>query len=291
MKEALERVSVQDISVVIPVRNAEALIEQCLTSVVRSDPAEIIVVDGNSTDSTCDIARRFPVSIISDGGLGLPVARTLGAEAARSKWVALIDADMVLGEGDLEALLNEFVSGDYVGLQGGLRSGSGKGYWGRALANHHRFGFSRRWLGLMFTVFERDRLLQLGFDEDFVSGEDVDVRLRLKDAGARTGVSRSTVALHRFEDGFVFARKQWAADGAGLARVIRKRGPRAWWLLGLPLASTVWGMVSSLVRLQPHWIPYFLCYLTANYIAMFKQLFQPVGRPLVPVLKDLSRRY
>ncbi|HEX2259056.1 MAG TPA: glycosyltransferase [Actinomycetota bacterium] len=268
-------VSMDDLAVVIPVRNAEALIEDCLASVVRCKPAEIIVVDGLSTDSTLDIAGRFPVRIISDGGFGLPVARTLGAQAAKSRWVALVDADLVVNEADLEQLLREFVTGGYVGLQAGLRSVSGKGYWSRALANHHRYGFSRTWFGLGMTVFEREQLLQLGFDRDFFSGEDIELRLRLKDLGARTGVSRKTVAVHRFQDGFMFARRQWVADGTGLARVIRKRGFRAWWLVGVPLASGVWGMIVSLIRLQPQWIPYFLCYLVANYASMMKQLCRP----------------
>jgi O-antigen/teichoic acid export membrane protein len=276
-----QRVSVKDLSVVIPVRNAETLIEECLASVVRCRPSEIIVVDGLSTDSTLEIARRFPVRIISDGGFGLPLARTLGAEAAQSRWVALIDADLVLNEGDLEELLHEFVDGEYVGLQAGLRSVSGRGYWGRALVNHHRYGFSRTWFGLGMTMFERDRLLELGFDRDFHSGEDIELRLRLKDLGARTGVSRKTLAVHRFQDGFAFARKQWAADGTGLARVTQKRGVGALWLTGVPLVSTLWGVIVSLIRLQPHWIPYFLCYLVGNYTAMLKQFFRSTKRSAI----------
>ncbi|MEX2551608.1 MAG: glycosyltransferase, partial [Actinomycetota bacterium] len=256
-----ESVSVDHLSVVVPVRNAEAQIEECLASIAKCRPAEIIVVDGLSTDSTLEIAQRFPVHLISDKGLGLPEARTLGAEAARSRWVALIDSDLVVGERDLEELLHEFVAGGYVGLQAGLRSVSGKGYWGRALANHHRYGISRRWFGLGMTIFERDRLLELGFDRTFLSGEDIELRFRLKDQGARIGVSRTTIAVHRFDDGFAFAKRQWAADGAGLARVICKRGPSAAWLIGVPLVSAVWGIALSVVRMHIHWIPYFLCCL------------------------------
>jgi glycosyltransferase involved in cell wall biosynthesis/O-antigen/teichoic acid export membrane protein len=268
-----DSVSVDALSVVIPVRNAEAHIEECLASIVRCRPGEIIVVDGLSRDSTLQIARRFPVRIISDKGLGLPMARTLGTEAARSRWVALIDSDLVVGERDLEELLQEFVAGGYVGLQAGLHSVSGRGYWGRALANHHRYGISRRWFGLGMTIFERDRLLELGFDRAFPSGEDIELRLRLKDQGARIGVSRRTIAVHRFDDEFAFAKRQWAADGAGLARVICKRGPSAAWLIGVPLVSAVWGIALSLIRMHAHWIPYFLCYLVANYFSMLRQLF------------------
>ncbi len=278
MKTPTGPVSMNELSVVIPVRNAESLIEECLASVVKCGPAEIIVVDGLSTDSTLEIARRFPVRIISDEGLGLPVARTLGVAAARSRCVALVDADLVVKEETLESLLQEFVEGRYAGLQAGLRSVSGKRYWGRALANHHRFGLSRNWFGLAVTIFERERLLRLGFDLELASGEDIELRLRLRDLGVRLGVSHQTVAVHRFEDDYTDAKRQWSADGSGLARVVRKRGLRSSWLVGLPLVSAVWGVVLSLLRLQPHWIPYFVAYLVGNYASMLREFCRSAER-------------
>ena len=68
-----------ELSVVIPVRNAEELIEECLASVVAAEPSEIIVVDGCSTDRTLDIVGRYGVRVLSDGGRGVAVAR---------RWVA-----------------------------------------------------------------------------------------------------------------------------------------------------------------------------------------------------------
>jgi O-antigen/teichoic acid export membrane protein len=275
--QAPEKVALEELSVVVPVKNAEAVIAECLASIVRSRPAEIIVVDGLSTDATVAIARRFPVRIISDGGSGLPVARTLGASAANSRWVALVDSDLMVGEGALEDLIKEFETGGYVGLQAGLRSVSGKGYWGRALANHHRFGLSKRWFGVGMTIFRREQLLAFGFDSSCRSGEDVELRLRLKDMGARIGVSSKTVAVHRFQDDFAFAKGQWVADGTGLARVMMKRGVRSCWLFGLPIASAVWGVIVSLVRLQPQWIPYFAGYLFWNYRSMLSELFRSLA--------------
>src|SRR5512145_1194697 len=122
-----------DLSVIIPVRNAEHMIEDCLSSIVRAEPREIIIVDGRSTDKTLEIARRYPVQILSDEGRGLPVARKMGIHAAQSDTVALIDVDIVMKDGDLAALLQEFRDGHYDALQAGLHSVAGDGYWGRAL--------------------------------------------------------------------------------------------------------------------------------------------------------------
>jgi glycosyltransferase involved in cell wall biosynthesis len=266
---AREEVPKLDLSVVVPVRNAERLIDECLTSIVRSGAREIIVVDGMSTDGTLEIAKRYPVRVLSDDGRGLPVARLVGVQAAKSRFVALIDADVVLPDGALEQLFEEFSEDGYAALQAGLHSVSGPGYWGQALAHHHRSGRSKDWFGVVATIFERDALLEHGFDERFLSGEDIELRWRLEREGARVGVSSRTVVTHRFaEDTFEFAKGQWLADGRGLGRMVRKHGLRAAWLFGLPLAATVRGILLSLARLQPRWIPYYLAYMVFNYVGM-----------------------
>jgi glycosyltransferase involved in cell wall biosynthesis len=267
---------VLDISVVVPVRNAEGLLEECLASIARSQPREIIVVDGNSTDATLEIARRYTATILNDEGRGLPVARMLGARAAHSHRVMLVDADVVLPDGALAALLDEFVGDGYVALQAGLHSVSDGRYWGEALAEHHRTGRSKDWFGLVATIFQRQDLLEHGFDQRFLSGEDIELRWRLEQAGAKIGVSKRTVVTHRFADGsFAFARSQWRADGLGLGRMVRKHRWRGAWLLALPLLAALRGMALSLVRAKPRWIPYYACFLGFNYAAMAKALAVP----------------
>jgi glycosyltransferase involved in cell wall biosynthesis len=264
-------VSMLEVSVVVPVRNAETIAEACLASIARSNPREIIVVDGNSTDRTLDIARRYADQLLCDEGQGLPVARLLGVQAARSHWVVLIDADVVLPDGALENLVAEFVNGSYTALQAGLDSVAGDGYWGQALAHHHRTGRSKEWFGVVATVFEREAMLEHGFDARFVSGEDIELRWRLQRAGLKVGVSRQTTVVHRFaDDSFAFAKDQWLMDGKGLGRMVRKHGLRGAWLLFLPLLACLRGVALSLTRWrQPRWIPYFALYCVFNYVGMF----------------------
>src|SRR3954454_8246350 len=274
-----EDLNVLDISVVVPARNAEHLLGDCLRSIAWSQPREIIVVDGNSTDATADIAARHGAVVLSDGGRGLPAARLMGAQAASSTWVALIDADVRLAEGDLSRLLDEMQRDGYAALQAGLRSVAGEGYWGQALAEHHRTGRSKEWFGVVATVFDREILLEHGFDTRFLSGEDIDLRWRLREAGAKLGVSRETIVEHRFEDTWDFAKGQWLADGHGFGRMVTAHGVRAKLLLGLPLAAGVRGSLLSLVRRQPRWIPYYACFVVFNYAGLFRELARPPARP------------
>ncbi|HWT21899.1 MAG TPA: glycosyltransferase [Solirubrobacteraceae bacterium] len=272
-----------DLSVVVPVRNAERLVGDCLASVERQAPREIIVVDGRSTDATVEIARRHRgVRVLSDDGRGVAVARLVGAQAATSRWVALVDADVLLGDGDLERLLAEFRRGGYTALQAGLESESGDGYWGRALADHHRSGRSRHWFGLVATIVDRDAFLRYGVDARFTSGEDVDLRWRLRSGGARIGVSRATVVRHRFDDTWDFARGQFLADGHGLGRMVALRGPRATALALLPLAAGIRGVLLSVARGQPRWIPYYAAFVVFNYVGIVREVARATHARVAP---------
>lgn len=261
-----------DLTVIVPVRNAEPMIEECLQSIVDSRPGGLVVVDGLSTDRSVQIAKRFGARVLSDDGRGVAAARQIGAAAAGTRLVALIDVDVRLRDGDLAALVDEFIEGGYDALQAGLVSTSGPGYWGQALVDHHRSGWSRRWFGLVATIMRREMLLDLRLDERFVSGEDIELRWRLEHAGARIGVSRHTTVEHRFGDTWEVARGQFLADGAGLARMVLKHGWRALPLLALPAAAAVRGIGLSLLRRKPRWIPYYLVFWAGNWAGMVAAL-------------------
>jgi glycosyltransferase involved in cell wall biosynthesis len=265
------RPTASEVTAVVPARNAATLLPGCLTSLKDSGVAEIIVVDGLSSDATVEVAERFGAVVLSDEGKGLPAARLLGAERARTPWVVLVDADVVWPPGTVDTLLEEFEG--YDALQAGLESVGGPEFWGRALAHHHRTGRSRGWFGLVATVFRRDDLLAIGFDSRFVSGEDIDLRWRLRDRGLRIGVSSRTTVEHRFAgDDFTFAKDQFLMDGAGLGRMVRTRRWRGAALALLPAAAAVRGSVLALVSGQPQWIRYFSAFAVWNYLGMARGL-------------------
>jgi cellulose synthase/poly-beta-1,6-N-acetylglucosamine synthase-like glycosyltransferase len=89
-----------EVSVIVPARNEEANLANCLRSLVGQQGVnyELIVVDDHSTDRTREIAQNFPVQVI-DADL-LPVAWSgkcnacwTGAKAAKGKWLLFTDAD------------------------------------------------------------------------------------------------------------------------------------------------------------------------------------------------------
>lgn len=262
-----------EVTAVVPVRNAAHLLPGCLESLRRNGVEHVVVVDGLSTDDSWAVAAAEGATVLSDGGGGLPLARELGVRQAGTRWVLLVDADVVFPDGTLALLLEEYAAGGFAALQAGLHSVAGSGYWGQALAHHHRTGRSRWWFGLVATVIERDLLLEHGFDAGFRSGEDIELRWRLAAAGLLIGVSRRVLVEHRFAgDDFAFARDQFLMDGEGLGLMIRKHGRSALRLLALPLLAALRGVGLSVVRGEPRWIGYYAAYCFYNYLGVRRAL-------------------
>jgi glycosyltransferase involved in cell wall biosynthesis len=259
----------QRLTAIVPVRDGEPLLPGCLAALHRNGVIHVVVVDGLSTDRSWTIAAEHGAVVVSDEGRGLPYARTLGARTATTELVLLVDADVVFPDGAVAALVREFREGGYAALQAGQESVGGPGYWGRALADHHRTGLSRHWFGLVATVFERDELLRTGFDDWFRSGEDIDLRWRLRASGRSVAVSRDVVVQHRFaRDDFAFAKDQFLMDGVGLGLMVRRKGARGLRLALLPAAAAARGMFLSLVRGRARWIPYYGAFAWWNYVGM-----------------------
>jgi glycosyltransferase involved in cell wall biosynthesis len=103
------------VSVIVPARNEEACLGDCLHSLATQSGVafEIIVVDDQSTDRTREIAMSFPeVRVIEaaplpDGWTGKNNAVTIGACQARGEWLLFTDADTVHLPGSLAAALKE----------------------------------------------------------------------------------------------------------------------------------------------------------------------------------------
>jgi len=103
------------VSVIVPARNEEACLGDCLKSLVVQPGVsfEVIVVDDGSTDGTREIARSFPgVRVLDPGPLppgwsGKNNALAAGAKEARGEWLLFTDADTVHRAGSLSRSLAE----------------------------------------------------------------------------------------------------------------------------------------------------------------------------------------
>ena len=84
------------VSVIVAARNAERFLAQALKSILDQtyQPNEIIVVDGQSTDSTARIANSYQlVRYVCQYGEGFADAWNLGISEAKGELIAILDSD------------------------------------------------------------------------------------------------------------------------------------------------------------------------------------------------------
>lgn len=86
------------LSIVLAVFNEEANLANCLNS-IKELAWEIVIVDGDSTDRTLDIAKAFGARIIqTTNPINFHINKNKAIDAAKGDWVLQLDADEVVTE-------------------------------------------------------------------------------------------------------------------------------------------------------------------------------------------------
>lgn len=111
----------KDISIIVPVYNAEKYLVKCLDSLVNQTKKdiEIILVNDGSTDRSIEILEEYKgkypdmITVISQENQGQSAARNVGIESATGKYIAFVDSDDYVSEDMFEKLYNKAVEKDF----------------------------------------------------------------------------------------------------------------------------------------------------------------------------------
>ena len=117
------------ISVIIPVLNEEKALPGTLENVLMqvSDPDQIIVVDGGSTDQTETIARHYKHVEFTVSGRGRARQMNAGAAIATAEWLLFLHADTALPPDGLQAI--QALSSEADKLAGCFHKRFSKDHW------------------------------------------------------------------------------------------------------------------------------------------------------------------
>ena len=95
------------LSVAIATFNEEKNIDACLTAVSQASTVssaepladEIVIVDGGSSDTTCDIAKKYHATIIHTGNPPVfHINKQKTFDACHGEWILQLDADEIVTE-------------------------------------------------------------------------------------------------------------------------------------------------------------------------------------------------
>ncbi len=105
----------KQLSIIIPVYNAEKYIRQCLESIyiqsLNENTFEVLIIDDGSKDKSMEniydlTKKHHNLKIIKQLNQGVSIARNNGLKAARGTYVWFMDADDMLANNCLKRILN-----------------------------------------------------------------------------------------------------------------------------------------------------------------------------------------
>ena len=175
-------------SVIIPARNEERFIGRCLESIRLAatpyrDQLETIVVLNRCSDKTEEIAHGFGARTIREDARNLARIRNAGARSAVGPVLVTIDADSTMSPGTLVAIERALSSGTTVGGGTLIRPDRSSAGIQATLLVLSLYLLICQFSGGLFWCYREDFDAIGGFNENLVSGEDVDFARRLKAYG------------------------------------------------------------------------------------------------------------
>ena len=106
----------KEISIIVPVYNAEKTIERCINSILKQtiiDRMEVILVDDGSEDNSLKIIKKYEkdyngtIKVFKQNNSGPAAARNYGIKMSKGKYIGFIDIDDYIDERMFESMKNE----------------------------------------------------------------------------------------------------------------------------------------------------------------------------------------
>jgi GT2 family glycosyltransferase len=221
------------LSVIILNYNVRYFLELCVLSVqkaIQNIAAEIIVVDNNSSDDSCEMMKKhFPnVKLIENKtNFGFPKGNNLGVDQAKGEYICILNPDTVVAEDTFEKILNTknwqlntgIIGCKLIDGTGNFLPESKRGvptpwvaftkifglykisnFFGKYYAQHLSENQSGKVDILVgaFMVMKRSLYLEVGgFDENcFMYSDDIDLSYMVKKSGRENYYFAETSVIH-----------------------------------------------------------------------------------------------
>ena len=230
----------QQLAIIIPTLNEENFISKCLDSViVQTYPFErmdIMVVDGGSTDKTCEIVQEYHKKYANIRLLHNPkkiqsAAFNIGVDASAAPYIIRLDAHALYDEKYIElciqGLEDDFQRGNVGGMWNIVPQNTSIWAEANAILNYSKFGIG----GASFRVgaeagnvdtvpfgaFPRKVLEEIGgMREDLPRGEDNEYNSRIKKAGYKIYFSPEIQCTYFARPTLMSSVKQMYANGESI---------------------------------------------------------------------------
>lgn len=238
----------ETVSIIIPCRNEEKYIEECLDSFVNQsypkEGFEVFVCDGMSTDNTRELVKKYEekygnIKLVDNPGLSAPKGMNEGIKKSKADIVIIFGAhayaDKDFIKYNVEALKNkevgcaggpiETISEDDKGTAIALAMSSPFGV-GNAL---FRYAQEETFVDTVaFGAYRKEVLDKIGyFDEELVRNQDDELNFRVVKGGYKVLLTPKVKSWYYSRSSLKKLWKQYYQYGFWKVRVMQKHGKPA----------------------------------------------------------------
>ncbi|MGC8564882.1 MAG: glycosyltransferase [Thermoplasmata archaeon] len=215
------------ISLVITVKNEEKHISELMESIlIQERPFEVIVVDSESDDGTVEILKNFIdkidlkiIEIKCTRGAG----RNIGVKNSKFDFILFTDGDAVLDRNWISEMRKSFIEGNDVVAGKTITIGNKK------FSNFERVELYYKNFDVTFPScnlgYRKEFFESLGgFDENFITAEDIDLNFRALNKGAKFHYNENAIVYNRTREDVISFFKQAFWNGYGRKQLSKKHG-------------------------------------------------------------------
>lgn len=194
------------VSVIVPVRNEERYIRECVESIFAqdypTDKMEVIFADGCSTDGTVEIlnelGNRYPqIVVLNNPGKTAPCAMNVGIKAAKNEIIVRLDAHAEYPKDYIRLCVETLLTKDCEDA-GGCAITKGRGFVGSVIAevlstpmgvgnSSFRIGAKSGYVDTVpFGCFRKSLFDRIGlYDERLTRNQDNEMSYRIRKNGGK----------------------------------------------------------------------------------------------------------
>jgi cellulose synthase/poly-beta-1,6-N-acetylglucosamine synthase-like glycosyltransferase len=193
------------VSVIVAAYNNQQTIEECLKSILSldypDDLLEVIVMDGGSKDATVQIAKKYPVTVVSIR-LNAPAAYNYAMKIAEHSILGFIDADAKVESRWLKLIVAHLEEPKVAGVSGSIETWNIDNPWAKSIGyelkkRYKRIGKYTGRIATMNLLLKKVVIEEVGgWDENLPSQYDTDLGFRLSARGYKIAYEPNAVCYH-----------------------------------------------------------------------------------------------
>jgi glycosyltransferase involved in cell wall biosynthesis len=208
------------VSVVIPARNEEKYIKKCIESILNNDypNKEIMVVDGMSSDRTLEILKKYKeVKLLTNPDKITPIALNIGIENATGDYIMIAGAHSTYSKNYISECIKRLDEGkcEIAGGKVITRPGSDTKKAiaiSKVLSHPFGIGGARYRINsqkemyvdtVAYGIYKKEVFEKVGtFNPNLVRNQDIEMNLRIKNAGMRILLVPNAESYYYARDNF-----------------------------------------------------------------------------------------